>query len=88
MKLPGAIFRPKLEKKQNPSRKKFLILRETETPKKIPYISGNGSTKKRLIFREMELSSLGSKNKKNPPRENFLYSGKWNFLTLILKKFV
>ena len=39
-----------------------------ETPKKIPYISGNENPKKLLTFREMELFIPRSKNKKNPPQ--------------------
>ena len=34
----------------------------------------------------MRLFSPRLKNEKNPPQENFLYSKKWNFLTLILKE--
>ena len=34
---------------------------ETETPKKIPYVSGSGNPKKLLIFWEMELFSPSSK---------------------------
>ena len=64
----------------------FLIFRKTETTKKIPYISGNGSTKKLLIFREMELLSPGSKNKKSS--FIFLYFREWNFLALILRNFL
>ena len=43
-----------------------------------------------LIFQETETlsNSLSSKNKKNPPRENFLYFEKWNFLALILRNFL
>ena len=50
-------FQPKLEKKKSPSRKKFHIFQEMEllnsnteknqeieTPKKIPYILGNGNS--------------------------------------------
>ena len=43
---------------------KFLIFQETETLKKVPYISRNGNPKKLLIFREMKPFSI--------PRENLL----------------
>ena len=53
MELPGSTIKKILTY--------YLILRETETPTKIPYISGNANTKEFLKFREMELSSRGSK---------------------------
>ena len=58
----------------------FLIFWETETPKKIPYISGRGTPKKRLIFLKMELfrpsSTLTLKNFLYfLKRRLFLYSG-------------
>ena len=39
----------------------FPIFRETETLKKIPYVSGNENPKKLLIFWKMELFSPSSK---------------------------
>ena len=62
------------------------------------YISGNRNLpknslyslnpKKLFIFREMELFSLSSKNKKNPPREISYTRRKWNCIALILKNFL
>ena len=51
--------------------KKFLIFLE----RKLFYISGNVNPKKLLIFQEVTFQAR--KNKKNPPRENFLYYRKW-----------
>ena len=60
-----------------------------ETPKKIPSISGNGNSKKLLLFQDMELLSSSSKYKKkiHPKKSSYilLYFGKWNFLTPILR---
>ena len=53
--------------------KKFLIfsyILGNGNPPKIIYASGNGNPKK-LIFRETELFSPSSKNKKNLPPKNF-----------------
>ena len=36
----------------------FLVFQETETPKKIPYISGNENPKKASYIQEMELFSV------------------------------
>ena len=59
---------------------------------KILYISGNENPKKLLIFQEMELFNRSSKNKNqppfSPPKKNSFYFRKWNFLALILKKFL
>ena len=52
---------------------KFLIFQEMETLKKL------------LIFQEIISQAL--KNKKIHPEKNSLYTTKWNFLALILKKF-
>ena len=82
-------------------KKTFFIFRAMETPKKflvfqetkLSYISGNGNSKKLLIF---HINFPSSKNKKNPKkrpgtnflrwknkhplRKNILYFRKWNFL--------
>ena len=63
----------------------FLIFQETEAPKKIPYISGNGSPEKISYNSESILKS--SKNKTNSLSKSFLYSEKWNFLVPILLNF-
>ena len=58
----------------------FLIFRETETPTKTPYISGNQNPKKILIFWEMELLSPSSKKKlKIHPEEISNISGNGTF---------
>ena len=70
---------------------KFLIFREMEIPKKIPYISGNGNAKKLLIFWETKLflyfgkwkprkSSLYfRRNFQGPKNQNFIYFSKKRF---------
>ena len=64
-------------------------IQETETPKKIPYITGNGNSKKLLIFWEMEPFSQGPKKiKEIHPEKYSLYFGKCNFLTLRLRNFL
>ena len=64
-------------------------IQETETPKKIPYITGNGNSKKLLIFWEMESFSQGLKKiKEIHPEKYSLYFGKCNFLTLRLRNFL
>ena len=49
-----------------------------ETPKQIPYITGNGNPKKLLILQEMKLFSPPQENffyfRKREPRKKFLYS--------------
>ena len=45
-----------------------------ETPKKIPYISGNKNPEKLLIFWEIELLRPSSKNKKIPSKRFFIFS--------------
>ena len=65
----------------------FSYILGSRNPEKIPYISGNGNPKKLLIFREMELFSPTSKNRKFLQKISHA-QGKWNFLILILKNFL
>ena len=70
-------------KLSNSNIKKFLIFRETETPKKLlifqeaelSYTSGNRNFKKNLIFQETELSHISENG-------TFLYFGKSIFRNL------
>ena len=66
----------------------FSYISGNKNPKKILYISGNGNPIKLLIFREMELFRLSSKNEKNPPQENFLHSKKMDLSSSNIKKFL
>ena len=45
------------------SQKKAFIFWETETPKKLPYISGNGNPKKLLTFQEVTFRPQKKKKK-------------------------
>ena len=47
----------------------YFLFQEIETPKNVPYISGNGNRKNLLIFWEIKpLSPRLKKSKKSPPR--------------------
>ena len=70
--------------------KKFLIfsyISENENLQKRLYISGNGNSKRVLIFWGMEFFSPSSKKlfKKIHPWKIPYISGKWNFLALMLR---
>ena len=65
---------PKLKKLYFLNKSFSYILENRTFLKKTSYISGR--------------NFLSSKNKKNQLRKNFLYFGKWNFLTPRLKKFL
>ena len=71
----------------------FLIFWETETPKKISYISGNRNPKKLLVFQKMELLSPNSKTKqKYVPRKFLIFqemelsSSNGNFFYFLKRK--
>ena len=70
----------------------YFLFQEIETPKNVPYISGNGNRKNLLIFWEIKpLSPRLKKSKKSPPhltkkkrKKNPYTSGKRNFKKLLI----
>ena len=88
MELPGAS--PK--NKKNPSRKKFFVFQAMEiSESKIKeFLFFFLKRKLFLYFRKWNPAFFSSrlKNKKNPPRENFLYSGKIELSNCRIKKFL
>ena len=64
----------KTQETENP--KKILCILGNRNPKKASYILGNGT-----------FQPKPQKWKKPTPKKNFLYFGKWNFLTLRSKNF-
>ena len=62
----------------------FSYISRNRNHEEISYISGNGRPEKIPFISRSNFSSA----KKTPRKRNFLYFTKWNFLALILKKFL